>query len=206
MLHVFKYERLLCLVYSFWLQPQNLLLYSTYSNFIFEGNFVDSQLIWTVILYHTMRAWVAELQNSLLDNIAYIWIKRIDGEWRTSSSHYCLQSTIRERECPEILEVIQKLSKNMLLKTVWWLNRSLALILSLVWSLTSNSLPRDPGSIPGSGKSPGGRHGNPLQYSCLENPHRQEELREVTVHGVSKSWTWLVTKFSSLLWKFFTHW
>ena len=29
---------------------------------------------------------------------------------------------------------------------------------------------RDPGSIPGSGRSPGGEHGNPLQYSCLENP------------------------------------
>ena len=28
----------------------------------------------------------------------------------------------------------------------------------------------DPGSIRGSGRSPGGRHGNPLQYSCLENP------------------------------------
>ena len=28
----------------------------------------------------------------------------------------------------------------------------------------------DSGSIPGSGKSPGGGHGNPLQYSCLENP------------------------------------
>ena len=30
--------------------------------------------------------------------------------------------------------------------------------------------PRDEGSIPGSGRSPGGEHGNPLQYSCLENP------------------------------------
>ena len=29
---------------------------------------------------------------------------------------------------------------------------------------------RDVGSIPGLGKSPGGWHGNPLQYSCLENP------------------------------------
>ena len=28
----------------------------------------------------------------------------------------------------------------------------------------------DAGSIPGSGRSPGGGHGNPLQYSCLENP------------------------------------
>ena len=29
---------------------------------------------------------------------------------------------------------------------------------------------RDTGSIPRSGRSPGGGHGNPLQYSCLENP------------------------------------
>ena len=29
---------------------------------------------------------------------------------------------------------------------------------------------RDRGSIPGLGRSPGGGHGNPLQYSCLENP------------------------------------
>ena len=29
---------------------------------------------------------------------------------------------------------------------------------------------RDAGSIPGSGRSPGGGNGNPLQYSCLENP------------------------------------
>ena len=28
----------------------------------------------------------------------------------------------------------------------------------------------DPGSIPGSGRSPGGGNGNPFQYSCLENP------------------------------------
>ena len=28
----------------------------------------------------------------------------------------------------------------------------------------------DAGSIPGSGRSPAGEHGNPLQYSCLENP------------------------------------
>ena len=32
------------------------------------------------------------------------------------------------------------------------------------------------GSIPGSGRSPGGGHGNPLQYSCLENPHGQRSL------------------------------
>ena len=34
----------------------------------------------------------------------------------------------------------------------------------------------DAGSIPGLGRSPGGGHGNPLQYSCLENPHGQRSL------------------------------
>ena len=31
-------------------------------------------------------------------------------------------------------------------------------------------------SVPGLGRSPGGGHGNPLQYSCLENPHGQRSL------------------------------
>ena len=34
----------------------------------------------------------------------------------------------------------------------------------------------DPGSIPGSGRSPGGGNGNLLQQSCLENPHGQRGL------------------------------
>ena len=35
---------------------------------------------------------------------------------------------------------------------------------------------RDTGLIPGLGRSPGGSRGNPLQYSCLENPHGQSSL------------------------------
>ena len=35
---------------------------------------------------------------------------------------------------------------------------------------------RDAGSNPGSGRSPGGGHSSPLQYSCLENPHGQRSL------------------------------
>ena len=34
----------------------------------------------------------------------------------------------------------------------------------------------DVGSIPESGRYPGGGHGNPLHYSCLENPHGQRSL------------------------------
>ena len=43
---------------------------------------------------------------------------------------------------------------------------------------------RDVGSIPGSGRSPGGGHSNPLQYSCLENP-MDREAWQVTVHRSS---------------------
>ena len=51
---------------------------------------------------------------------------------------------------------------------------------------------REAGSILGSGGSPGGGHGNPLQYSCLENP-MDREAYWATVHRVTKSQTWLKT-------------
>ena len=47
---------------------------------------------------------------------------------------------------------------------------------------------RDAGSIPGSGRSPGGGPGSPLQYSCLENPMDRGAWR-AAVHGVTLSWT-----------------
>ena len=45
---------------------------------------------------------------------------------------------------------------------------------------------RDTDLMPGSGRSPGGMHGNPLQYSCLENPVDRGAW-QATVHGVAKS-------------------
>ena len=47
---------------------------------------------------------------------------------------------------------------------------------------------RDMGLIPGSGRSPGGDHGNPPQYSCLENPLDKEALWAV-VYRIIKSQT-----------------
>ena len=43
----------------------------------------------------------------------------------------------------------------------------------------------DAGSVPGSGRSPGGENGNPLQYSFLENPMDRGAL-QATVHGVTR--------------------
>ena len=50
---------------------------------------------------------------------------------------------------------------------------------------------KDAGSIPGSGRSPAGGHGNPLQYSCLENP-MERAAWQATVPRVAKSWTQLM--------------
>ena len=44
---------------------------------------------------------------------------------------------------------------------------------------------REAGSVPGWGRSPGGGHGNPLQYSCLETPMDRAAWR-ATVHGVAE--------------------
>ena len=62
------------------------------------------------------------------------------------------------------------------------------------WSLVVKNSPanvgdvRVVGSIPGSGRSPGGGHGNPLQYFCLKNPMDRGNW-QATIHGITKSWT-----------------
>ena len=48
----------------------------------------------------------------------------------------------------------------------------------------------DPGSIPGLGRPPGEGNGNPLQYSCLENP-MDRRAWQATARGVAKSQTGL---------------
>ena len=58
----------------------------------------------------------------------------------------------------------------------------------------------DIGSIPGSGRSPGGGPNNPLKYSCLENP-MDRGVWQATVHRVTESWTrlkWLSTHNASI--------
>ena len=59
----------------------------------------------------------------------------------------------------------------------------------VVKNLTANAGDiRDEGSIPGSGRSPGEGQGNPLQYSCPENPMDRGTWR-AAVHSISKSRT-----------------
>ena len=66
--------------------------------------------------------------------------------------------------------------------------------MSFRWLIVVKNLPENAGdrrnvdSVPGLGRSPGGGHGNPLQYSCLENSMRWG-AQWATVHRVTKSWT-----------------
>ena len=55
----------------------------------------------------------------------------------------------------------------------------------LRWKESACSV-RDLGSIPGLGRSPGGGHGNPLQYSCLENPHGQRSMVGYSPWGLKR--------------------
>ena len=61
----------------------------------------------------------------------------------------------------------------------------------MIKNLSSNAGDtRDDGSVSGSGRSPGGGKGNPLQYSCLKNPMERGDWR-AAVHRVAKSLTQL---------------
>ena len=60
---------------------------------------------------------------------------------------------------------------------------------SVVRNLPANAgTTGDAGSVPGSGRSPGEGHGNPLQYSCLKKPMDRGAWR-ATVPGIAKSQT-----------------
>ena len=61
----------------------------------------------------------------------------------------------------------------------------------------------DPHSIPGRERSPGEWNGNPLHYSCPENPTKREAW-QATIHGVTKNWTRLSNWAGNLFFKKFS--
>ena len=74
--------------------------------------------------------------------------------------------------------------------SVYFLSQDLVLTLGISHGKETACNAEDLGSIPGSGRSPGGGNGNPLQYSCLENPIDRRAWW-ATVHGVTKNQTGL---------------
>ena len=80
--------------------------------------------------------------------------------------------------------------------TIFFIKAPVTTVFGLPWWLSSKESTcsageaGDSGSIPGSGCSPGGGHGNPLHCSCLENP-KDRGVWWATAHGVAKNQTWL---------------
>ena len=79
--------------------------------------------------------------------------------------------------------------------TLHCLHTNISFLIRPVWGFLGASDSKEPacnggdlGSIPGLGGAPGEGNGNPLQYSCLENPKDRGAWR-ATVLGVAKSWT-----------------
>ena len=88
-----------------------------------------------------------------------------------------------------------QVSRNVCGRFTIWATREAYVYISQVALVVKNPLAnardiRDTGLIPESGRSPGRGHGNPLQYSCLENLTDREAWR-AKVHRFAKSRTWL---------------
>ena len=99
--------------------------------------------------------------------------------WPTSS-HIVYWRSIR----PQLPVTISTFIKHL---CAWWGFPGGSVVKNVTASTEDT---RDVGSIPGLGRSPGGRNGNPLQYSCLGNPMDRGPW-QATVHGVTKSLTQL---------------
>ena len=68
--------------------------------------------------------------------------------------------------------------------TFHWIHFGFSQMVLVVKKLPANAGDiRDTSSIPGSGKSPRGGHGNPLQYPCLENAHGHRDLATYSPQG-----------------------
>ena len=80
---------------------------------------------------------------------------------------------------------LQNIFISLKIRTVYLITYNIALA-SLVAQLVKKFV-GDLGSIPGLGRFPGRGHGNPFQYSCLENPHEQRSLVGYSPWGYKES-------------------
>ena len=83
-----------------------------------------------------------------------------------------------------------RVRRNLATEQQWGLARTSQVMLVVTNPPVNAGDIRDTGSIAGSGRSPGGGHGNPFQYSWLENP-MDRRAWWATVHRAAESWTQL---------------
>ena len=83
------------------------------------------------------------------------------------------------------MEYFSAIKKNEIISlVVTWMDLGVSQVVLVVEKPLPNAGDiRHASSIPGSGRSPGGGRGKPLQYSCLENPHGQRSLAGYSLWG-----------------------
>ena len=152
------------------------------------------------------RGWVHHALSSLAPCLSVLVLPvkgRVVSTWSPSPTFAAVPSN------PQSGDSLRIISKYFLL--LWALKKngkSVEITLRLVEISTSQVVlvvknppanagdARDAGSVPGSGRSSGGGHSSPLQYSCLENPHGQRNLAGYSPWGPGVGQDW-VTKQST---------
>ena len=110
--------------------------------------------------------------------------------WVGKGWESCQKAIDAAKECFSELEVKRKYSEWSMKR-----NKDKKYTLEVEWvSLVAQTVKNQPamretwvGKIPGLGRTPGGGHGDSLQYSCLENPHRQRILVGYSPWGLKES-------------------
>ena len=114
--------------------------------------------------------------------LSQLWLTRVNKLYPNMLGYYWESDA---NNCPEKMSSLNQFYEGVCKISTYWVNIGPSLV-SEVKASASNV--GDLGSIPGLGRSPGEGNGNPLQYSCLENP-MDKGAWQSAVRGVTKTWT-----------------
>ena len=153
------------------------------------------------IVYELFQAfWVNVRSDKIIGNLVRKSWQKQSGD-REALKRFILSKTLGSEikamenkpicQCPSSHTAYRYNNENFYAHFLWQIIGFRTTVVLVVKNPPANAGNiRDVGSIPGSGRSPRGGHGNPLQYSCLENPMDRAFWR-ATVHGVAQIQTWL---------------